>query len=292
MIQKEIIIGAIVFHGESSGKSTDLTINNIGCDKVIISSIRCTQISSCPDTNFKFIGSVEIKNCQTFNRLSLLPQSLESCYSSIPKLSCVYPEECSNIEKTIKNPLAGFVFECLATNSCQNLLLTLNYEPSNIGGYISDIAEFRFNQANAANGAIIKIENNQLINTGQSANYLQGQAPPITLNAIICGTAYACNGLTIIAGSNVDILNTFIDCTMEPNACIGCKIKDESSNTEYPCDYKTASVINNPPPLINIGNNPNLPNLPQLQAPILPQFVPKPSPTIPQFIPAPNPQTI
>ena len=107
-----------------------------------------------------------------------------------------------------------------------------------------------FTATNSAVGATIYINNYQNgIIPGSHGQMLK-------LEQLKCLEAGACNGLTIIAGADVDLTSTSIDC--QPDACTGCEI--QAINTApVPCDYQTQSIPQQPITTMRAPTQPVIP---------------------------------
>eukprot|EP01083_Nonionella_stella_P000567 1607_1 len=60
---RTIIWDGIVCYGEHSCKNMDITINNMGCDDVIIGTVGCYSASACYGTVFSISGDVSVDQC-------------------------------------------------------------------------------------------------------------------------------------------------------------------------------------------------------------------------------------
>ena len=51
---------------EGACHGLDITLNNAGCENVMVDRLDCTDVDACTDAKFEFIGNVEIKFCVLF----------------------------------------------------------------------------------------------------------------------------------------------------------------------------------------------------------------------------------
>lgn len=125
----QLLLGGIDCIGVESCKNLEFTINNNGCDEIIIETIEC-RMNTCTNANFNFYGisPIGIQSCE-------LPATgsqvfgLERCYANLRSLNCPDPGSCMNQERTLVDPINGFLLSCEAEMSCMNANYNIEITP-------------------------------------------------------------------------------------------------------------------------------------------------------------------
>jgi len=231
-LPQNVLLGEIQFSGQQSGQDVHLTVNNLGCDKLIIKDVQCPNAVACNGAQFAFNGNIELQKCG-FQSTGIVPQgNLQCSTAGVRVLTCGQGfVVCEQMAKVIDNPPASFKVTCMSLGSCINMQMEINMraDPANPNNYVSNIGGFVFGAAGAGQGAVIYVNNyqNSMVpgSTGKS----------MKVDKLTCMVSGACSGLTLVAGTDVDIFATSIEC-LEPDACANCILVTDG--VQFPCDYK------------------------------------------------------
>ena len=126
----DIWLGGISCIGVSGCKGMELTINNMGCDNIILESIEC-RMDTCADARFNFYGTsaIGVQSCE-LSATGAQPLGLERCFNQLSTLSCPDPGSCMNQQRTLIDPINGFMLSCESDMSCMNAQYTIQITPA------------------------------------------------------------------------------------------------------------------------------------------------------------------
>merc|ERR1719491_1528017 len=113
---QKLYLGGIECVGVGSCVGMSLTVNNMGCDRVIVESLECRE-GSCGEARFAFVGAVDIDNC-ALAAMGAQPTGLEVCWLNLRALLCAEPSSCVDEAKVITDPANDFKIWCSATRAC------------------------------------------------------------------------------------------------------------------------------------------------------------------------------
>eukprot|EP01083_Nonionella_stella_P065253 170801_1 len=198
-----------------SCEGLQITVNNAGCDVVMIDTLECVQHDACNGAVFDFIGAVGIDHCKCGPSCANA-QGLESCYEGLAFLKCTDPRACASQVSTVTNPRNGFEFICSDVSSCMAATFTLELT-HDIGKPTSKLGKFIFSGEYAAQGATFIIDNDQAID--------------MAVELVECAGPMSCYGTTFVLKGSVYI-EKFV---CAPGACEGCVIKQTSGAAGVPC---------------------------------------------------------
>ncbi len=118
-------MNAIRCEKEHSCDGMVITINNRGCDELIINDLECTAVDSCSNAMFNVLGDVKINKCACGSSCNTAIGLEEYCFSDLPQMECGDAFGCQSQIKTIVNPLNNFNFLCSNTHSCEAARFTI-----------------------------------------------------------------------------------------------------------------------------------------------------------------------
>eukprot|EP01083_Nonionella_stella_P130832 397172_1 len=101
-----------------------ITINNAGCDTVVMDTFECVHPKGCDGAVVDLIGAVEIINCEC-GPSCLNAVGLGQCYEGLSFLQCNDPRACAGQVSTVTNPENGFEFICGDVSSCEGAQFTM-----------------------------------------------------------------------------------------------------------------------------------------------------------------------
>eukprot|EP01084_Bolivina_argentea_P315190 546014_1 len=228
-MQDIFYITKIACNDNRACKNMQITIENSGCDKVIIRDLECIQPNSCNNANFNLIGDIAIENCQCGASCDTT-SGLDQCFMSnlnLYNFACNNERECFQKQKIIENPRNGFEFICAAMRSCSygEFIIKLNDNPPKLE--IVEYLGIKISGDYAAQHATFIIENTQT--NGKS----------LDINGIECNGYRACEWTTFITGVGVNINS--VSCTYD--ACDNCYIKESINSVGVPCDPAFVSSL-------------------------------------------------
>jgi len=210
-----VALEGIVCNSRDACKDMQLTINNIGCDKVVLDSIHCQQPGACNGASFAFNGDIDIVDCFCGPSCNFAT-GLDKCYQNLERLLCPDPRSCLGMVRTIVNPQNGFFWECGGPNSCAHSQLTLQFNGAEA---LTSVDSLKFGGLAAGEGVTVTFENQQV-------------GTVVTVNRIECGGAQSCEDATFITGENVVVEQVIC---ANPDACAGCVLKVNAADLGTPC---------------------------------------------------------
>eukprot|EP01084_Bolivina_argentea_P025757 47898_1 len=193
-----------------------ITINNKGCDQVMIDNLECLQPNACNDAAFNLVGDVLIDNCLCGPSCSNTI-GLSQCFENLERVLCPDPFSCAGQSKTITNPKNDFEFICSDVQSCEGAQFVIELN-KDIPNPVHAVSKVLFGGLNSARDATFTIVNEQ--------------AFAMAVELIECGGSGSCVGTTFVIGDNVFVEN--IICASD--ACAGCVIKQTPTGPGIPCD--------------------------------------------------------
>lgn len=203
---KEIHIKNIECVGVGGCDNMLFTINNNGCDRVIIDNIEC-RTGSCEGASFNFVGSgpvTQIRQC-VLPATGGAPLGLHGCAESLQGIKCLEDGSCSNQIMGVVDPQDGFELLCEGAESCSNAMLTVDVTQSM--------------KAIPVKNLVIKcIEMQSCLNANMAVRNYNGMNEVVDVE-IICSKYGACDGATFHGGLGVTFMK--IGCG-EPANCNGC----------------------------------------------------------------------
>eukprot|EP00486_Rosalina_sp_Unknown_P008990 CAMPEP_0201591826 /NCGR_PEP_ID=MMETSP0190_2-20130828/189882_1 /ASSEMBLY_ACC=CAM_ASM_000263 /TAXON_ID=37353 /ORGANISM="Rosalina sp." /LENGTH=964 /DNA_ID=CAMNT_0048050311 /DNA_START=306 /DNA_END=3200 /DNA_ORIENTATION=+ len=258
LVVNDLLLGAISCIGVNACRGMELTINNMGCDNVIIESIEC-RLDTCADARFNFYGTsaIGVQACE-LPATGAQPLGIERCYSQLASLACPDPGSCMNQQRTLIDPINGFLLSCESEMSCLNADYTIQVTPAEYAVPTEQIT-IQCNSVQSCQGA--------------SFHFTNDNVTPLYVEAF-CNAERSCNGATFTTTSNVFLME--IECG-SPELCMGCTLNG------LPCGgHGFAGGI-------NVYQPPGFPavNMPPMQAPPNPAYPGglypvNPNPTFPQ----------
>ncbi len=158
-ITKEIIeMNSIRCEKEHSCDGLIVSINNRGCDELIINELDCMATDSCTNGIFNVIGDVKINKCDCGSSCTAI--GLEDyCFSVLPMMECGDAFGYQSQIQTIINPMNNFNFLCSNTNSCGPARFSIQTN----NGQIRQLGAFLFGGLDAS-GIFCYMETTQLTN--------------------------------------------------------------------------------------------------------------------------------
>jgi hypothetical protein len=216
LIKDILDIRGVSCDNDISCEGMEITINNAGCDKLILDSIECNAFESCNAAIFNFIGDIDILQCECGPSCTNA-QGLGKCFTNLAQLECPTVEACKDINKRIINPMNSFELKCGDTRSCQNSHFTfeLNRQGANAVNYLKG---FFLSGESSASGATFQIDNKQ------------GTA--VTMELIECSGLNSCTDATFILPESITV--TKVLCSL--GACENCLIRTSLLDAGRPCD--------------------------------------------------------
>ena len=215
--------------GIYSCASMDLTVSNEGpkgCNKVMITNVGCTEIGSCTNAKFNFVGDVETVNCD-LGPSGHSARGLDACYEGLSSFVCADVRACAGITRTLTNPTSSFVLECGSLDSCKAMNLNIYLDASGwwdpvtmnqVVDHISVLSGFKFSGEGSAAGATITIQNNQ-------------QGKSLEIEKVECTALNSCARTIFNLGENTKIKEFYC----YSGTCNGCVVKEGYGDFGKPC---------------------------------------------------------
>ena len=102
----------------------------MGCDNVILETIEC-RLDTCADAQFNFYGTsaIGVQACE-LPATGAQPRGIERCFSQLRSLSCPDPGSCMNQQRTLTDPINGFMLSCESEMSCMNAQYAIQITPA------------------------------------------------------------------------------------------------------------------------------------------------------------------
>eukprot|EP01084_Bolivina_argentea_P148135 259052_1 len=200
-----------------------ITINNAGCDAVVLDTFECVHPNGCNGLFLDFIGAVEINHCEC-GPSCLNAVGLGQCYEGLGYLQCNEPRGCLGQVSTVTNPADGFEMICGDVSSCEGAQFTMELT-HDIGTPTHKLGKFIFGGENAALGATFTVDNRQGFE--------------MAIELVECAGERSCADTTFILGENAVIEQ--IVCAYQ--ACEGCVVKTIPGEPGLPCSPTTVQAL-------------------------------------------------
>mmetsp|Transcript_1709 Transcript_1709/g.2782 ORF Transcript_1709/g.2782 Transcript_1709/m.2782 type:complete len:667 (+) Transcript_1709:111-2111(+) len=236
-----------------SCKDMQITINNRGCNKVVLNNLECMQPESCTGASFQFIGDIDINQCQCGPSCGYTT-GLEKCFENLERVLCPDAESCMAVTKTIANPLNYFYLECGGDYSCSDA--TFNIQLTSVVDR-EDVTYFealKFGGMRSGQRVTVVFDNQQVSEIGGVVK--------VVLDRIECSGLESCQDATFITNDNV-MINRIV--CPSADACSGCLVKRDAADIGMPCLVPTqglgpivpvtpiqSALAANAPPVFNV----------------------------------------
>jgi hypothetical protein len=217
-------IEGILCSNSAACEGLEITINNEGCDKVLMDTVQCNQYHSCTAAIFNFVGDIDIAFCECGPSCANT-QGLDKCFENLEFLSCPDALSCMGVSKTIMNPMDSFELKCGDVKSCADARfdIVLNAGTAEPVRFIKGLF---LSGESSGQGATFTVENKQ----GFDVN--TGLAIELEMERIECAGLYSCVDTTFIIGNGVRIGETIC----AAGACNNCVIKRNIADVGVACN--------------------------------------------------------
>jgi len=203
---------------DHSCEAMQITINNRGCNELLLGSVQCHRPTSCKDADFRFNGEISIEECKCgVGTACNNAIGMDQCFKTLYKMSCGDPDICMGETRTIVNPVSGFLFECKNERSCVDAVFTIAMTRD-----VTHLGPIKISGMEAGKDATFIIDNQQ------------GEWTNVGVQYIECSGIFSCDGTTFISGDYV----TFNRVICAKDACNGCLIKQHATDIGVPCDSR------------------------------------------------------
>eukprot|EP01083_Nonionella_stella_P032772 89671_1 len=118
---KDVFLGGIECMGVDACLNLVFTINNKGCDNIILEAVHCPA-GACTGARFGFIGEVNIDFCE-LPASGPQPSGLQKCFTNLRELACA-GKECQNQIRAL-SVVNNFELVCEGAQACLNAKYTL-----------------------------------------------------------------------------------------------------------------------------------------------------------------------
>jgi len=126
---KDISLGGIECIDVASCNYLKYTINNHGCDRVLLESIECAE-RACLGAKFTFIGNVEVQSC-SLPATGPQPFGIDAiCDKKLESLTCRGAASCINHNRQIVDPRNGFEILCEGQEACSGARFHVDISPN------------------------------------------------------------------------------------------------------------------------------------------------------------------